>query len=78
MPMGSNLSQAPKAFNIFRLLESEAMEMFNIGEQSQSKSKFLGTEVCEAAESSIDIEVIRTVFNFVNLFIFFIKKILSI
>ena len=38
--MGSNLWQALKAFNLFRLLENETMEMFR--GQSKSKYKFGG------------------------------------
>ena len=48
--MGSNLWRALKAFNLFKLLENEIMEMFNMGERSKSKRKFGWTKVCETDE----------------------------
>ena len=33
---------------VFRLLENETTEMFNMGERSKSKCKFSGMKVCEA------------------------------
>ena len=48
--MDTILWKALKAFNLFRLLENETMEMFSIGEWSKSKHKFGGTKVCEAKE----------------------------
>ena len=48
--MGSNLWQALKAFNLFRLLENETIEMFSMGERNKSKHNFGGTKVCEAEE----------------------------
>ena len=40
--MGSKLLEALKAFNRFKLLENETMEMFRIGQQGKSKHKFGG------------------------------------
>ena len=40
--MGSNLLEALKAFDLFRLMENETMEMFRIGERGKSKHKFGG------------------------------------
>ena len=40
--MGSNLWQALKAFNLFRLLENETMEMFSMDKGSKSKHDFGG------------------------------------
>ena len=48
--MSSNLWQVLKAFNLFRLLKNEIMEMLNTRERSKSKHKFGGTKVCEAEE----------------------------
>ena len=45
--MGSNLRQALKALNLFRLLESETIEIFTMGKRSKSKYKFGGMKVCE-------------------------------
>ena len=48
--MGSNLCQALKAFNLFRLLEKETMEIFSMSGRNKSKHKFGGMKVCEAVE----------------------------
>ena len=48
--MGSNLLQALKAFNLFKLLENQTMETFIMGGRSKSKHKFGGMKVCEADE----------------------------
>ena len=48
--MGSNLLQALKAFNLFKLLENQTMETFSVGGRSKSKHKFGGMKVCEADE----------------------------
>ena len=50
--MGSNLLQALKAFNLFKLLENQTMETFSMGGRSKSKHKFGGIKVCEADEVS--------------------------
>ena len=36
--------------NLFRLLENETLEMFNMRERCKSKHKFGGTKVCKAEE----------------------------
>ena len=48
--MVSNLCQALKPFNLFRLLENETMEIFSMGERSKSKHKFGGLKVCKTDE----------------------------
>ena len=48
--MGSNLLQALKALNLFKLLENQTMETFSMGRRSKSKHKFGGMKVCEADE----------------------------
>ena len=48
--MCSSLWQALKALNLFRLLESEILEIFGMGGWSKSKRKFGGMKVCEAEE----------------------------
>ena len=48
--MGSNLLQALKEFNLFKLLENQTMETFSVGGRSKSKHKFGGMKVCEADE----------------------------
>ena len=35
-------------FNLFRLLENEALGMFSMRERRKSKQKFGGTKVCKA------------------------------
>ena len=46
--MGYNLWQSLKALSLLRLLENETMEMFSMGERSNSKRKFDRTNACEA------------------------------
>ena len=46
--MGSNLWQALKTCNLFRLLEKKTMEILSMGERSKSKHKLGGMKVCEA------------------------------
>ena len=48
--MGSNLRQALKAFNLFRLLENETMKIFSMGGRCKSKHKFDEMKVSEAEE----------------------------
>ena len=49
--MGSNWWQALTAFNLFRLLENETLEMFSMDQRSKSKQhKLGGMRVCEADE----------------------------
>ena len=48
--MGSNLWQTLKTFNLFRILENEAMEMFIMGERSKSKYKLDEMKVCKGDE----------------------------
>ena len=48
--MGSNLLQALKVFNLFKLLENQTMETFSMGGRSKSKHKFGSMKVCEADE----------------------------
>ena len=50
MPIGTNLWQALKAFNQFRIIKNETMEMFSIGERRKSKHKFGGIKFCEGEE----------------------------
>ena len=38
--MGYNLWQALKAFNLFRLLDNETMEIFSMAGRNKSKYKF--------------------------------------
>ena len=45
--MVSNLCQALKPFNLFRLLENETMEIFSMGERSNGKHKFGELKVCK-------------------------------
>ena len=37
-------------FNLFRLLESETMEMFSMRARNKSKYTFVATKVCETVE----------------------------
>ena len=48
--MGSNLWQALKALDLFRLMENETMEIFSMCGRSKSKHKFHGVKVSEADE----------------------------
>ena len=48
--MGTNLWKGLKAFNLFRLLENEILEMFGEREKRKSKHEFVGNKVCKAEE----------------------------
>ena len=48
--MDTNLWQALKACNLFRLLENEKLQMLSMRERSKSKHKFRRTKVCKAED----------------------------
>ena len=50
LPICSNFLQRLKAFNLFRLLENETLEIFSMRERRKSKHKFGGTKACKAEE----------------------------
>ena len=49
--MSSNLWQALKACNLFRLLENKTLEIFSMGGQSKSKHKFGVMKIWEDDEA---------------------------
>ena len=51
MPIGIQIFDKDlKAFNLFRLLENETLEMFSMRERRKRKHKFGGTKVRKAEE----------------------------
>ena len=45
--MGAILLQALKTFNLHRLMEKKAVEMFGMRGRNKSKLKFAGMKICE-------------------------------
>ena len=50
LSMGTNFWQGIKAFNLFRLLENEILEIIIEREGCKSEHKFGGTKICKAEE----------------------------
>ena len=45
--MGAILLQALKTFNLHRVMEKKAVEMFGMRGRNKSKLKFAGMKICE-------------------------------